>query len=217
MTSSKARTTSSSRLASMGSSRPSPSGCRPAGTVTNAPSPSMCLSAASPSPGRSNTTATSTRRRVIPDRSVTGSTTHGTPQIEYGRGGRLHSQFIEPAGSEHLGRARSGARAGPVRVSVGSRLTLSIAVARPHIWEYMGEPEAFNVCLVQVRGPPGEVILSESTIRPEGGDTVERKLATTRATFPVPGEYVVLAQAFTGSVPSRCCWSNGYVQVSVVE
>ena len=81
----------------------------------------------------------------------------------------------------------------------------------------MGEPEAFNVCLVKVRGPPGEVIFSESTIRPEGGDTVERKLATTTATFPVPGEYVVLAQALTSSVPSRCCWSNGYVQVSVVE
>ncbi len=81
----------------------------------------------------------------------------------------------------------------------------------------MGEPEAFNVCSVQVRGPPGEVVFSESTIRPEGGDTVERKPAPTTATFPVPGEYVVLVQALAGSLPSRCRWSNGYVQVSVVE
>ena len=61
------------------------------------------------------------------------------------------------------------------------------------------------------------MIFPESTIRLEGGDTIERKLATTTATFPAPGEYVLLVQVLNSSLPSQCCWTNGYVQVTVVE
>lgn len=136
-----------------------------------------------------------------------------------GEGGSIAPlvEFVEPEGSEHVGRAGSGARAGPVRARVGSPLTLSIAVTQPRIVEYMGDPKTFNVYWYKYQGPPGEVIFSESTIRLEGGDTVERKLATTTATFPAPGEYLLLVQALNSSFPSQCCWTNGYVQVTVVE
>ena len=81
----------------------------------------------------------------------------------------------------------------------------------------MGEPKTFNVYWYKYQGPPGEVVFSESTIRLDGGDAVERKLATTTATFPAPGEYVLLVQALNSTFPSQCCWTNGYVQVTVVE
>ena len=81
----------------------------------------------------------------------------------------------------------------------------------------MGEPKAFIVYWYRYQGPPGEMIFSESTIRLEGGDTIERKLATTTATFPAPGEYVLLVQVLNSSFPSQCCRTNGYVQVTVVE
>lgn len=136
-----------------------------------------------------------------------------------GEGGSIAPlvEFVEPAGSEHVGRAGSGARAGPVTARVGRPLTLGIAVTQPHIEAYMGEPKTFNVYWYKYQGPPGEVVFSESTIRLDGGDAVERKLATTTATFPAPGEYVLLVQALNSSFPSQCCWTNGYVQVTVVE
>lgn len=136
-----------------------------------------------------------------------------------GEGGSIAPlvELVDPAGSEHVGRAGSGARAGPVTARVGTPLTLSIAVTQPHIEEYMGEPKTFNVYWYKYQGPPGEVVFSESTIRLDGGDAVERKLATTTATFPAPGEYVLLVQALNSTFPSQCCWTNGYVQVTVVE
>ena len=96
----------------------------------------------------------------------------------------------------------------------GIPLTSGIAVTRPHIEVYMGEPETFSVYRWKYRGPPGEVI-SESTTRLEGGDAVARKTAT--ATFPVPREYLLPVQALDSSFPSRCRWTDGYVQVTVAE
>lgn len=136
-----------------------------------------------------------------------------------GEGGSIAPlvEFVEPAGSAHVGRAGSGARAGPVTARVGRPLALSIAVTQPHIEAYMGEPKTFNVYWYKYQGPPGEVVFAENTIRLDGGDAVERKLATTTATFPAPGEYLLLVQALNSSFPSQCCWTNGYVQVTVVE
>ena len=136
-----------------------------------------------------------------------------------GEGGSIAPlvEFRDPEGSEHVGRGGSGARAGPVTARVETPLTLTIAVNQPHIEEYEGDPKTFNVYWYKYQGPPGEVTFSEDTIRLEGGDTVETKLATTTATFPAPGEYVLLVQALNSSFPSQCCWTNGYVEVTVVE
>ena len=75
-------------------------------------------------------------------------------------------------------------------------------MTQPHIEEYEGDPKTFNVYWYKYQGPPGEVTFSESTIRLEGGDTVETKLATTTATFRVPGDYVLLVQALNSSFSS---------------
>ena len=74
-----------------------------------------------------------------------------------GEGGSIAPllEFVEPAGSEHVGRAGSGAQAGPVTARVGTPLTLGIAVTEPHIEEYAGDPKAFNVYWYKYRGLPG--------------------------------------------------------------
>lgn len=136
-----------------------------------------------------------------------------------GEGGSIAPlvEFLEPEGSEHVGRSGSGAKAGPVTAKVGTPLTLTISVTQPHIEEYTGDPKAFNVYWYKYQGPAGEVTFSENSIRLEGGDMVEAKLATITATFPAPGEYVLLVQALQSSFPSQCCWTNGYVEVTVHE
>lgn len=136
-----------------------------------------------------------------------------------GEGGSIAPlvEFRDPEGSEHVGRAGAGARAGPVTARVGTPLTLTIAVTQPYIEEYEGDPKPFNVYWYKYQGPPGEVTFSEHTTRLEGGSTVETKLATTTATFPGPGDYVLLVQALNSTFSSQCCWTNGYVEVTVVE
>ena len=136
-----------------------------------------------------------------------------------GQGGSIAPlvEFLEPEGSEHVGRAGRGAIAGPVTVRVGTPLTLTIAVTQPYIEEYEGDPKPFNIYWYKYQGPPGEVTFSEHSMRLEGGDRVETKQATTTATFPAPGEYVLLVQALQSSFPSQCCWTTGYVEVTVLE
>lgn len=62
---------------------------------------------------------------------------------------------------------------------------------------------------------PGEVTFTNPAPRPaaDGG------LAATTATFAAPGDYVLRLRANDGSVASaghsQCCWSNGFVKVTV--
>ena len=66
-----------------------------------------------------------------------------------------------------------------------------------------------TVTWVKYRGP-GAVTFAE----PE--PTVEDGQATTTATFSEPGDYIlrVLAGSTGGS---QCCWTNGYVRVTVSQ
>ena len=64
---------------------------------------------------------------------------------------------------------------------------------------------------------PGEVAFSAAEVPLEGNGT-----AATSATFSAPGEYVVYVRANTGeprqyisSGQEQCCWTNGYVKVTV--
>ena len=72
-----------------------------------------------------------------------------------------------------------------------------------------GEPLEVSVTWVKYRGP-GTVTFAE----PE--PTVEDGQATTTATFSEPGDYIlrVLAGNTSGS---QCCWTNGYVRVTVSQ
>jgi hypothetical protein len=44
-------------------------------------------------------------------------------------------------------------------------------------------------------------------------------VATTRASFSEPGEYELLVQSINGTdaFEYHCCWTNGYVPVTVVR
>jgi hypothetical protein len=62
---------------------------------------------------------------------------------------------------------------------------------------------------------PGDVTFSTPAPRPQANTG----FATTTATFSAPGEYVVRLRANDGAVASaghsQCCWSNGFVKVTV--
>ncbi len=63
---------------------------------------------------------------------------------------------------------------------------------------------------------PGEVSFSNANPRPAGGDG----MATVTATFGEPGEYVLRVRAndasgVAGAGHAQCCWTNGFVRVTV--
>ncbi len=56
---------------------------------------------------------------------------------------------------------------------------------------------------------PGEVSFSaESPVAKDGR-------ASTEATFAAPGDYILLFSAVDSRGPERCCWTHGYVKVTV--
>ncbi len=115
-------------------------------------------------------------------------------------------RFIEPTGAE--GRGRSGITAGPVRVAVGNPLTLSVFVDAPD-----GRPARWWVGWSKHQGP-GEATFSQHEME---ADYRYDNRATTTVTFNEPGDYVVLVQSIENiqSFERQCCWTNGYVEVTV--
>jgi len=77
-----------------------------------------------------------------------------------------------------------------------------------------GRSRSFRVEWEQQQGP-GHVTFdpANATIPDDGG------MATTSVTFDAPGDYVLRATASRGGVAgnghSQCCWTNGYVRVTV--
>jgi hypothetical protein len=62
---------------------------------------------------------------------------------------------------------------------------------------------------------PGDVTFSDDTPDVGAGDR-----ATTTATFAVPGDYILRVRAndasgVSGAGHAQCCWTNGFVKVSV--
>ncbi len=112
---------------------------------------------------------------------------------------------FEPTGPE--GRGRNGVFAGPLRVAAGQPLTVSVSVRAPD-----GRPAKWWVGWGTHQGP-GKVSFNEQgTTLKEGAG-----LATTTATFSEPGEYLLRVQAIesTESFEFHCCWTNGFVRVTV--
>lgn len=115
-------------------------------------------------------------------------------------------RWIEPEGPE--GRGRAGLYAGPVTVAVGAPLTLSVFVDEPN-----GRPARWWVGWAKYSGP-GNARFSQYEML---ADYRYDNRATTMVTFSEPGEYVVIAQAIENiqSFERQCCWTNGYVRVTV--
>ena len=73
-----------------------------------------------------------------------------------------------------------------------------------------------EVSWFKYRGPAGAVSFDPQQITIEGGASE----ATTTATFTEPGDYVLRARvdnfdANDSSGGDQCCWTNGYVPVTV--
>jgi hypothetical protein len=121
------------------------------------------------------------------------------------------------------GRGPSGIQADPVQTSVGAPLTLTIWATDDSVREKQtvqiaergGSKAAMNVAWFKHSGP-GPVVFSE-TKQPIAETT---GTVTTTATFKQPGEYVVRVRTdnfgrVDTSAGNQCCWTNGYVKVTV--
>lgn len=98
--------------------------------------------------------------------------------------------------------------------SVGAPLTLRL-FAHDESQRVDGELVPINVGWVTHQGPAEATFSDEAmTEEPGGGE------ASVTVTFPEPGEYVLRAQADNfdardSSSGDQCCWTNGYVRVTV--
>ncbi len=107
-----------------------------------------------------------------------------------------------------------GTRAGPLTARVGQPLEISVYVdAGETLYQ---EPESW-LWWVPYSGP-GEAVFSEDEVRVELTDG--RGVGATTVTFSEPGNYVVLVQSIEtlrNSFEYHCCWTNGWVEVTVTN
>ncbi len=131
---------------------------------------------------------------------------------------RFHSEGPESTNREGVSAAR-------VRATVGTPVTLPAMVQdrgerAPYAADLDGKL-VFPVGATWVlhQGPAGaRVLFSQEKSKVEAGEGWG--MATTQATFTVPGEYVIRLRADNFGAPdskfdNQCCWSNAYVPVTV--
>ena len=119
-----------------------------------------------------------------------------------GRGEIAPVLKFDPNGPEFKG--RTGFTAEPRTVSVGAPLGLTV---------YVGHPaERSWVAWTHHQGP-GSVQFSQSEIQVDKMDGMAR----TTARFSEPGKYLIRVQGIrtTASFEFHCCWTNGYIPVTV--
>tara|TARA_B100000678_G_scaffold8067_1_gene6712 strand:- start:64 stop:867 length:804 start_codon:yes stop_codon:yes gene_type:complete len=112
---------------------------------------------------------------------------------------------FEEDGPEFKG--RTGFTGAPLTVAVGDPLTLSALVDHPgnRTWQAW-----------TLHQGPGQVEFTEPEFWVANADGV----GTTSARFDEPGEYLIRVQAIdspTSSFEFHCCWTNGYIPVTVVQ
>ena len=123
------------------------------------------------------------------------------------------------------GRGPTGIGAEPISASVDTPLPLTVWIHDDSVREEeplavrrrQGDAAALNVTWFKHAGP-GSVAFSPHTepiAETEG-------MATTTATFEQPGEYVIRVRAdnfgrIDSSAGNQCCWTNGYVKVTVTS
>ena len=97
---------------------------------------------------------------------------------------------------------------GQSRCRWGDPLTLSVFVDEPN-----GRPARWWVGWAKYSGP-GDARFSQHEML---ADYRYDNRATTIVSFSEPGDYVVLVQSIENiqSFERQCCWTNGYVRVTV--
>jgi hypothetical protein len=121
------------------------------------------------------------------------------------------------------GRGPMGIQADPQRITVGAPLSLAVWTSDDSerekepvpIKQKAGEKAAINVSWSKHSGP-GDVVFTP----PRTPIAELQGSATTSAVFKQPGEYVVRVRAdnfgrVDTSPGNQCCWTNGYVRVTV--
>lgn len=105
-------------------------------------------------------------------------------------------------------RGRVGPTAGPVTVAVGGSLPLELGL------DLLGRQNSI-VTWYHHQGP-GEVTFAQREFEIEGAAEGEFELQTL-ATFSEPGDYVLRATALEtrSALVQHCCWTNGYLYVTV--
>ena len=122
-----------------------------------------------------------------------------------GRGTIAPVLRFEDGGTQFKG--RTGFTGSRVTVAVGEPLTLSVWVDHPVNQSWMAW---------KLHRGPGQVTFGESEFWVAQADGV----GTTTARFDRPGEYLIRVQAIdspTSSFEFHCCWTNGYIPVTVVQ
>ena len=123
------------------------------------------------------------------------------------------------------GRGPTGIDAEPISASVDTPLPLTVWIHDDSVREEepiavrrrRGDAPALNVTWFKHTGP-GSVVFSshtDSLAETEG-------MVTTTATFEQPGEYLIRVRAdnfgrVDSSAGNQCCWTNGYVKVTVTS
>ena len=124
-----------------------------------------------------------------------------------------------------VGRGPTGIDAEPIRASVDTPLSLTVWFHDDSVREEEplavrrrgGDAAPMNVTWFKHAGP-GSVVFSPHT------EPIEETegMSTTTATFDQPGEYVIRVRAdsfgrIDSSAGNQCCWTNGYVKVTVTS
>ena len=123
------------------------------------------------------------------------------------------------------GRGPTGIDGEPLRASVGTPLELTVWLHDDSVREEepvavrrrRREAPAMHATWFKHAGP-GPVVFSAETEDMEGTNG----MATTSVTFDEPGEYVIRVRAdnfgrIDSSSGNQCCWTNGYVKVTVTS
>jgi len=121
---------------------------------------------------------------------------------------------LESTGRQARGPA--GVTMGPLSARVGEPLELTLWTSRGP--EFADARRPINLRWFKHRGS-GEVTFANSEIQVPAEDWMSDDGAqvSTQATFSEPGEYVLRVMAYNtwGEFEYQCCWTNGYIEVTV--
>jgi hypothetical protein len=107
-------------------------------------------------------------------------------------------------------RGKDGIVFGPLSARVGVPLDLSV-------WVDPAPRPGNLVWWFKHQGPPGDVIFDPQETKIEGGAGLVE--VRTRATFPAPGDYILRVKALENipDIEFHCCWTNGFLKITVAQ
>ena len=158
--------------------------------------------------------------------SVPGKANNSAYQLEWPMAMGSQPPLLRFSPDGPTGRGPTGVDAEPIQASVDTPLSLTVWIHDDSVREEEplavrrrqgGDSAAMNVTWFKHAGP-GPVVFSAQTEELEETEG----MATTEATFEEPGEYMIRVRAdnfgrIDSSAGNQCCWTNGYVKVTVTS